>query len=272
MTNDITEKRKSIIENYGKWTAHNIKLADDIYTIDKDFIDDRKAINCILQIIADNAKKKISDARILDLGCLEGMYSIELGLHGAEVVGIEGRQANIVKARFAKECLGLENITFIQDDVLNVSPEKYGYFDIILCCGILYHLNTPDVFKFLENMGEMCTGFTIIDTHYGEAEEYRKYNEKQYWGRIFQEFNEETKPEDKEKSLWAALHNNQSFWFTPYSLFNLLKASKYTSVYQCFIPIVPGQHDDRFMLLAHKNKGINTKLTTSNETIEEYPF
>ncbi|MBC1220039.1 bifunctional 2-polyprenyl-6-hydroxyphenol methylase/3-demethylubiquinol 3-O-methyltransferase UbiG, partial [Nostoc sp. UCD120] len=85
--------------------------------------------------------------RILDLGCLEGLYSIGLALHGATVVGIEGREVNFQKAKFAKECLGLNNLEFIQDDVLNLSPEKYGYFDIVLCCGILYHLNVPEVFN-----------------------------------------------------------------------------------------------------------------------------
>jgi 2-polyprenyl-3-methyl-5-hydroxy-6-metoxy-1,4-benzoquinol methylase len=33
---------------------------------------------------------------VLDLGCLEGLYALELARPGAEVVAIEGRQANIV--------------------------------------------------------------------------------------------------------------------------------------------------------------------------------
>ncbi|WP_221643598.1 bifunctional 2-polyprenyl-6-hydroxyphenol methylase/3-demethylubiquinol 3-O-methyltransferase UbiG [Nostoc sp. UCD121] len=209
--------------------------------------------------------------RILDLGCLEGLYSIGLALHGATVVGIEGREVNFQKAKFAKECLGLNNLEFIQDDVLNLSPEKYGYFDIVLCCGILYHLNVPEVFNFIEKLGEVCTAFTIIDTHFGEPEKIFIHKGKQYWGSLYHEFDEDATIEQKADSLWASLHNNNSFWFTPYSLFNLLQTSSFTSVYQSFIPI-PSQQENRFVLLAHKGEQIETKSRECKNGVLEYPF
>ena len=39
--------------------------------------------------------------RVLDLASLEGMYALELARRGADVVAIEGREANVEKARFA---------------------------------------------------------------------------------------------------------------------------------------------------------------------------
>jgi 2-polyprenyl-3-methyl-5-hydroxy-6-metoxy-1,4-benzoquinol methylase len=71
-------------------------------------------------MIADFSKKSLEELRILDLGVLEGAFSIELARRGATVVGIEGREANIVKAQFAKEALSLNNVDFILDDVRNV--------------------------------------------------------------------------------------------------------------------------------------------------------
>ncbi|MBI3796935.1 MAG: methyltransferase domain-containing protein, partial [Deltaproteobacteria bacterium] len=87
----------------------------------------------------------LHNLRVLDLGCLEGMYALEFAQHGAQVLGIEGRLANIEKARFAKRVLGFSNCDFVQDDVRNLSLAKYGDFDVVLCCGILYHLDAPDV-------------------------------------------------------------------------------------------------------------------------------
>ncbi len=74
------------------------------------------------------------------------MCAVELARLGANVVGIEGREANLAKARFAKEALSLENPEFHQDDVRNLSKEKYGRFDVVLCLGILYHLNRQTFF------------------------------------------------------------------------------------------------------------------------------
>ena len=77
--------------------------------------------------------------RSADLGCLEGGYSVELARLGfGEVVGVEVRKANFDKCRFVKERLALPNLTFVNDDVWNL--ERHGIFDVIFCCGLLYHL------------------------------------------------------------------------------------------------------------------------------------
>ena len=56
------------------------------------------------------AAKPLAETRVLDLACLEGHYAIEFGLSASRVVGIEVREANIAKARFAKEALGLDRV------------------------------------------------------------------------------------------------------------------------------------------------------------------
>jgi len=149
-------RKQQIVDRFGEWTAHNIQLKGDLYTIDKKIVGDEIKLRRIVQVVTDNARKPLENLRILDLGCLEGLYAIELARHGAKVLAIEGREANIEKARFAKDVLSLHNIEFVQSDVRGLTRERYGGFDVVLCLGILYHLEAPDVFSFLESISDVC--------------------------------------------------------------------------------------------------------------------
>src|SRR5262249_20374040 len=158
------------------------------------------------------------------------MYAVELAKRGAKVVGVEGREANIEKARFAKEVLSLDNLDLIQDDVRNIHKEKHGCFDIVLCSGILYHLDTPDVFSFLERIAEVCQGFTVIDTHVGKPREEVVYKGRKYWGEGVQEHSPNATAEAMSKELWKSLTNPKSFYLTRPSLYNFLANAGFTSV------------------------------------------
>jgi len=242
----LRQKKEAIIERYGPWTAHNIHLQEDEYTFERDapafeawLHSAGISLRRILQIAADISTRPLSSLRVLDLACLEGMYGIEFARHGAEVVGIEGRESHIEKARFAAEALSLNNISFVQDDVRNLSVEKYGRFDVVLCLGILYHLNAPDVFHFMERISEVCQRLLIIDTHLAAADPEISHNFKghEYHGLPFIEHAADASPEEKLKAGWASLDNEKSFWFTPPSIFNLLAHTGFTSAYSCFGPV-----------------------------------
>ena len=66
----------------------------------------------------------ITGVRVLDLACLEGLFAIEFSKMGAETLGIEIRTANIEKARFAKNILGIERCVLVQDDVRELEPRE----------------------------------------------------------------------------------------------------------------------------------------------------
>ncbi|UCG81639.1 MAG: methyltransferase domain-containing protein, partial [Desulfobacterales bacterium] len=207
----------------------------------------------MVQIISDVASDPLENLRILDLGCLEGLFAIELAQQGSKVVGIEGREANIEKARFAKDVLGLNNLELILDDVRNLSKEKYGRFDVVLCLGLLYHLGVPDVFAFAKRMGDVCERFAIIDTHVSLVpEESHVYDGRTYWGCTFQEHSSDSTSVERARALWSSLDNVASFWFTRASLFNLLSYAGFTSVYECPAPPALKQPYDRITVLAIK--------------------
>jgi 2-polyprenyl-3-methyl-5-hydroxy-6-metoxy-1,4-benzoquinol methylase len=70
----------------------------------------------ITPVIADLSCKPWTDLRILDLGSLEGQFSLEFASKGAQVVANEGREANNTKARAAAASRGLGNVGFITDE------------------------------------------------------------------------------------------------------------------------------------------------------------
>ena len=252
---EIEERKRRIIEKYGPWSAHNILLGGDVYTIGRGVAGDEVKLRRILQCVADSAGRPLETLRVLDLACLEGLYAVELARHGAEVVGIEGREANIAKAQFAKEVLGLQRLALQQDDVRNLSRRKHGEFDVVLCLGILYHLDAPDVFAFLEAIGEVCRGFALVDTHVSlAAEKSSVYKGKQYWGRAYREHAPGASPAEKSQRLWASLDNPESFWFTRASLYNALAHAGFTTVHECHMPPELEKPADRVTLLALKGR------------------
>jgi SAM-dependent methyltransferase len=261
---EIRQQRAEIVARYGPWTAHNIHLLEDEYTFERDteafegwLHSGGISMQRIVQIAADITNQPLNTLRVLDLACLEGMYGIEFARQGAEVVGIEGRESHIEKARFAARALSLDQITFAQDDVRNLSAEKYGHFDVVLCLGILYHLNAPDVFHFMERISEVCRRVVIIDTHLAdrEGEISHSFKGHDYHGVPFFEHAPDASAEEKLKSGWASLDNEYSFWFTPPSVFNLLANTGFTSAYASYLPAVPAwTKADRHILVGIKGQ------------------
>jgi len=272
---DLIERRKQqIVDTHGPWTAHNILLGGGVYTIKPAIAGDEVKLRRILQIVSDLSQRPLSSLRVLDLACLEGMYAVELARHGAEAVGIEGREVNIEKARFAKDVLGLENLSFVQDDVRNLSVETYGSFDVVLCLGILYHLDMPDVVRFLERIAEVCRGFAVIDTHISPARERSyTYAGRTYWGRVFKEHKTSSTSEDRARQLWASLDNPDSVWLTRSSLYNALSHAGFTSVHECHVPAETVKPIDRVTLIAMKGqrRDLLSSPLLSAQPIEDLP-
>jgi len=231
----IREQKRGIVERYGPWTAGCIHLADQVYTFDEPHWDTR--LRRFLQIVVDLSGKPLESLRILDLACLEGQYGIEFALQGAHVQAIEGREANLAKVRFVKDALKLDNLALTLGDVRDLDEERYGRFDVVLCLGILYHLDAGDAVDFAERIWRVCQHMTIIDTHVSpDAAVSYTWKGHTYWGRYTDEHNSEATAEEKLAATWSSLDNVRSFQFTRASLYNLLRHVGFTSVYECLNP------------------------------------
>src|SRR5439155_16297195 len=126
----IRREHAELVARHGAWTAHNIRLANGLYTISGAPSGDEVKLRRIVQVVSDLFEGAIAGLRVLDLACLEGMYAIEFARRGGEVVAIEGREANLEKARFAARTLGLDGIDFQLGDVRGLSLARHGEFDV----------------------------------------------------------------------------------------------------------------------------------------------
>jgi 2-polyprenyl-3-methyl-5-hydroxy-6-metoxy-1,4-benzoquinol methylase len=246
--NEVEREMSAVVERYGPWTAHGIEIRDGLFTRTEDLYIP-PLVASLIEILKPFFLKPLSEMRILDLGCLEGGFAIEFGKRGASVVGVEAREASIAKAVFARDAMGLGNVEFVQDDVRNLTREKYGLFDLVLCWGLLYHLDAESVFPFIEQIAHVCTNAAVFDTHVSLDDEYQaKFNGSAYAGRLYRETG--SNDEERLSDPWGSVGNDTSFWFTRESLCDLLGSLGFAKLYQLCTP--PFLRADRIALICSK--------------------
>jgi 2-polyprenyl-3-methyl-5-hydroxy-6-metoxy-1,4-benzoquinol methylase len=261
-------RKQEIIDRFGNWFAYNVHLLGDLYTIGRGKIGvGEENIARALQLVADNAPKPLDQLRILDLGAHEGGFAIEFARHGAEVVAIEAREAHVQKARFVKECLGLEKLEIVQDDVRNLSADRHGSFDIVLCLGILYHLDAPDIVPFVSAVSAVCRDLILLETQISlRATDWTGTGAQTYAGGFF--------PEDPSQP-GAAIEGRRSFWLTKSSLLNLLADVGFTSVTESRSPPVlfTAPVLDHVTFLARKGSPVRMLSLPESErpTLQRWP-
>lgn len=213
---------------------HNIALPHDIYTAACD--EYYPAHREIMRVVRERFGGDLTGRRVVDIGCLEGYFSIECALQGAEVLGVDGKLLNVRKCEFVQSVLDVPRVTFVQDAAMRVTRESSGRFDAVLALGLLYHLEDP--YAFLDNLAGLCDGFVVIDTHVAledqpvtikggwrpDLSELRSFAfaGKQYEGRLFREFPPGTSRNVKDLSPTASLDNALSVWLTEDSLVRML--------------------------------------------------
>ncbi|HVS28954.1 MAG TPA: class I SAM-dependent methyltransferase [Solirubrobacteraceae bacterium] len=282
---EIERRLAEAVAEHGEWTAHNIHLGSGVYTRGPELCGEEVKLRQVVQTVADMADRPFEQLRILDLGCLEGQYAIELALHGAQVVGIDGREANLAKAAFARDVLGLSKLELLLEDVRSLERERHGGFDVVLCWGLLYHLPARDVFDFIARLSDVCDGFALIDTHISLSDDElgrhrpedfwvnpytqlgrlvrHEHGAHDYWGRDFREHAPGSTQAQRRDSLWASLDNETSFWLTRPSLLSALMHAGFTSAQSCVVPPVLWLPPDRATILATKGGAREPLLSTA---------
>ena len=74
----------------------------------------------------------------LDAGCGVGYFAELLQQMGLRVTAFDARPENVAEAR-----LRHPGIDFRAADAEELRPEEFGTFDLVLCFGLLYHLENP---------------------------------------------------------------------------------------------------------------------------------
>lgn len=106
-------------------------------------------------------------ARILELGPLEGGHTYQFEQLGAgEIIAVEANVEAYLKCLIVKELAGLERAKFLLGDLVEYLRQDKTRYDLIFCCGVLYHIADP-----VELIGLMAAHSDLISiwSHYHTA-------------------------------------------------------------------------------------------------------
>jgi tRNA (mo5U34)-methyltransferase len=165
------------ITDLGEW-FHNLNL-HGVFTAPHHFLGDFP--NVKWRDISQAIPNDLNGARVLDIGCNGGFYSIQMKQRGAEyVLGIDVDERYLKQARFAAETLGLD-IDLRKCSVYAVN-EIPGQFDYVIFMGVFYHLRYP-LFALDKVIQKTC-GKLVFQTMIRGSEQVRQWaDDYSFWTR-----------------------------------------------------------------------------------------
>jgi SAM-dependent methyltransferase len=93
----------------------------------------------------------------IDVGCGVGDLTKFLSNQGYRVTGVDGRGENVAEAKRR-----YSNINFVVQDAEDLSKEDVGTFDLVLCFGLLYHLENP--FRAIRRLHSLTGKILLVET------------------------------------------------------------------------------------------------------------
>lgn len=211
------------------FTGHNIRLDDGSETnpaigLTIDTHPHFQAARRLLRVIYPDG---VTGKSILDIGCLEGGYTLEFARLGMLATGIEVRESNYQNCLYVKQRVDQPGLTFVKDDAMNIG--NYGSVDVVFANGILYHLDRPK--QFLKAASAICRKVIFLQTHFATAEASpgnsafglsEIASNEGLLGRWYHE-HDKTQREDLDKLKWASWSNKKSFWICKEQLIFAIK-------------------------------------------------
>ncbi len=144
--------------------------------------------------------------------------------------------------------------------------QKYGVFDVVFCCGLLYHLDQPK--QFLEAISSVTTKLTILQTHFStdtcstklfsllpalgkkilaaltsaKPDRFHLSRVSENEGlrvRWYMEFANDESFSKRETSRWASRDNRRAFWIQREYLLQTIKDVGFDLVLEPFDSLEP---------------------------------
>jgi 2-polyprenyl-3-methyl-5-hydroxy-6-metoxy-1,4-benzoquinol methylase len=198
------------------FTTHRITLAPGVETTATG-VDALKDVRT--DLVLDACGGSIEGLSVVDLGCLEGGFTLAFAHRGARLaLGIEAREISVRRCELARDLLRISAAEFVCADIKDELGRR-DVFDVVFAAGILYHLADPA--GFLRTMRSACRGVALIDTHIADANTAthgcselvtRSSGNRTYRGRMFPEYAPDIADDVKDNLLWAAWSDTDSFW------------------------------------------------------------
>jgi len=229
MFKHIFEKRQLAkkLQQLLPFSTHQIYLGNGLWTMDKGVIAEK---DLRTKVVLDQAGGSLRGKTILDLGCLEGGFTVAFARLGAKMsVGVEAREISYQRCEILRQYLKLRNLRFIHGDINVVLPQLQP-FNIVFASGILYQMADP--YSLLKAIHAVCRDFAVIDTHIAQHDSpshkcsaelvTRTFEGKTYVGRIYHEYDPCLPKDQVEGFLWAAYRDHDAFWPLEKSLEQML--------------------------------------------------
>jgi tRNA (mo5U34)-methyltransferase len=106
----------------------------------------------------------LAGKRVLDVACNCGGFSVAAARAGAErVLGFDVSDRYIEQANLIQRSLDLSQVEFRLMSIDDVSPDTIGTFDVVLCFGILYHLEDP--VGGMRHLSSVADHAILVDTN-----------------------------------------------------------------------------------------------------------
>jgi tRNA (mo5U34)-methyltransferase len=100
---------------------------------------------------------------LADVGASNGYFSFQARERGARVVAFDFRHKDNSGFGLAQYINGMSDIEHHQINVLDLTPEKYGQFDIVLALGLLYHVCDP--YRALANCAALSRARLLVESY-----------------------------------------------------------------------------------------------------------
>jgi SAM-dependent methyltransferase len=103
------------------------------------------------------ARRKIPLESVVDVGAGVGYFARFLRDLGFRVLAVDGREENVAEGRRRHP-----DIDFISHNVEAASFAEIGRFDLVLCVGLLYHLENP--FRAIRNLHALTEKILVVES------------------------------------------------------------------------------------------------------------
>ncbi|MBT8047584.1 MAG: DUF1698 domain-containing protein [Xanthomonadales bacterium] len=99
----------------------------------------------------------------LDLACHQGWFAYNMARSGfSRVLGVDARQSHVDDSSLISQIYEMDQLSFLQGDIHEQTPDQTGKFDVVLMLGLLYHLENP--VGALRVCRALCKQLCVIET------------------------------------------------------------------------------------------------------------
>jgi SAM-dependent methyltransferase len=116
-----------------------------------------RARQSALQPVLTDIRGKLRIESAADVGCGVGYFSEFLKELGFDVVGFDGRSENVEEAKRRYPTIEFKHANVEDESIL-----ERGSFDLVLCMGLLYHLENP--LRALRNLSSIANQLLVIES------------------------------------------------------------------------------------------------------------